>query len=192
MPQKKAKPSKEELKSLVDRHGIKFEGPVPPRKWPIQYRHLFEVPHTIWATRYDHYIKRTNIERKTIWEQRQRVRDLCTDASKLRNDNGVNEMGWRDLIEKSVIRRFDLEVIWFVSLLFLKTVHRLFPVSYHCKNEKWESEHEAQPFKEDEKAKLKSRRAGRQRCNCDDTHGPAPNNENEDRFVLHRQGHKFN
>jgi hypothetical protein len=183
MPPKKAKPPKEELMSLVGRYGIKFEGPVPPRKWPTQYKHLFQVPRSIWANRYDDFIERTDIDPKTIWKQRKRVRDLCIDASKLRKDNGVNEMGWRDLVEKSVIRRFDLEVIWLVAPLFLKTVPHLFPVSCHCEKENWESEYQAQPLKEDEKVTLKRKRKNRRRCDCDDTHGPAPNNKY--RFVFH-------
>jgi hypothetical protein len=180
MPPKKAKPTKEQLKGLVDEYSIKFEGPVPPKLWPSQYSHLFQVIRDIWANRYDDYIKRTGIDQKTIRRQRARVRDLRTNASRLRTDFGINEDTWRASIETLVFRRFDQEIVWYVFLIFLKVVPSSSPISVYCRNENWESEYEAQPFGKDEKEKLETRRKRRRRCTCDDGNN-AGRNLNEDR-----------
>lgn len=112
MPPKKAKPTKEQLKGLVDEYNIKFEGPVPPKLWPSQYNHLFHVIRDIWVNRYDDYIQRTDISQKTVRGLRARVRDLRTNASRLRTDFGINEETWRASIETLVFRRFDQEIVW--------------------------------------------------------------------------------
>jgi DNA-binding winged helix-turn-helix (wHTH) protein len=180
MPPKKTKPTKEQLKGLVDEYNIKFEGPVPPKLWPSQYNHLFHVIRDIWANRYDDYVKRTDISQKTIRGQRARVRDLRTNASRLRTDFGINEETWRASIETLVFRRFDQEIVWSVLLIFWKVVTSLFPVSVYCRNENWQSEYKAQPFDEDEKEKLETKRSRRSLCTCDDGNN-AGRNLNEDR-----------
>lgn len=118
MPPKKAKLTKEHLKGLVNECNIKFEGPVPPRQWPSQYSYLFHVIRDIWANRYDDYKERIDIDQKTIRKQRNRVRDLCTNASRLRTDFRTNEDTWRALIEPLVFRRFDQEIVWSVPFIF--------------------------------------------------------------------------
>lgn len=180
MPPKKARLTKEQLKRLVDDYNIKFEGPVPPKQWPTKYSHLFQVIRDIWANRYDDYKDRTDLDQKTIRKQKARVRDLRTNASRLRTDFAINENTWRDLIEKPVIGRFDQEVVWSVLLIFLKVVLSSFLISVRCRNESWESEYEAQPFDEDEKEKLETRRKGRRRCTCDGGNNSGQN-LNEDR-----------
>ncbi|KAF4633227.1 hypothetical protein G7Y89_g4891 [Cudoniella acicularis] len=127
MAPKKANLPKEQLQKLVADYNLKFEGPVPPKQWPTQYSHLFQVIRNIWANRYDDYIIRTDTDQKTVRRQKARVRDLRTNVSRLRTDFGINEDIWRDSIEKPVIGR----------------------------NENWESEYEAQPFDEDEKKNWK-------------------------------------
>lgn len=120
MPPRKTKLSKEQLKRLVDDYSINFEGPVPPKQWPAQYSHLFQVVRDIWANRYDEYIKRTDIDQKTVRNQKSRVRDLRTKASSLRTDFGINEDTWRGLIETPVMARFDQEIVWSDILIFLR------------------------------------------------------------------------
>jgi hypothetical protein len=180
MPPKKAKLSKELLKSLVDDYSINFEGPVPPRQWPTQYSHLFQVIRNIWANRYDKYIIRTDIDQKTVRKQKARVRDLRTRATSLRKDFGINEDTWRGLIETPVMGRFDQEIVWSVLLIFLKVVPSSFSTSVRCRNENWQSEYEAQPRNENEKAKLETKRKRRCQCTCDDGDNSG-RNLNEDR-----------
>jgi hypothetical protein len=168
MPPKKAKLSKEQLKGLVDEYDINFEGPVPPRQWPTQYSHLFQVIRNIWANRYDKYITRTDIDQKTIRKQIARVRDLRTRATSLRMDFGINEDTWRSLIENPVMGRFDQEIVWSVLLIFWEIVLSSFSISVRCRNENWQSEYEAQPRNEDDKAKLETKRKRRRQCTCDD------------------------
>ncbi|KAE9377465.1 hypothetical protein N431DRAFT_500317 [Stipitochalara longipes BDJ] len=164
MPPKKAKLTKEQLKGLVDEYNIKFEGPAPPKLWPSQYSHLFQVIRDIWANRYDDYKERTDIDQKTIRRQRARVRDLRTNASRLRTDFGINEDTWRASIETLVFRRFDQEI-----------------VCVYCRNENWESEYKAQPFDKDEKEKLEIKRKRRRGCVCDDGNNSGRNlNEDSD------------
>lgn len=180
MPPKKPKLSKEQLKRLVDDYGINFEGPLPARQWPIQYSHLFQVIRNIWATRYDEYIIRTDIDQKTVRKQKARVRDLRTRATSLRKDFGINEDTWRGLIETPVMERFDQEIVWSVLLIFLKVAPSSFSTSVRCRNENWQSEYEAQPGNENDKAKLETKRKRRRQCTCDDGDNSG-RNINEDR-----------
>lgn len=120
MPPRKTKPDKELLKRLVDDYSISFEGPVPPKQWPIRYSHLFQVIRDISANRYDEYIKRTDIDPKAVRKQKSRVRDLRIRASSLRTDYGIEEGTWRGLIETLVMGRFDQEVVWSVLLIFAR------------------------------------------------------------------------
>ena len=112
MPPKKPKLPKENLRGLVKDHSINFEGPVPPKKWPTQYSHIFQAIRDIWANRYDEYVKRTDIDQKTIRKLKVRVRELRTKAASLRNDIATNEDTWRDWIETLVMGRFDQEIVW--------------------------------------------------------------------------------
>ncbi|PMD30617.1 hypothetical protein L207DRAFT_573440 [Hyaloscypha variabilis F] len=168
MPPKKAKPTKKQLKEKVDEYNIKFEGPVPPRLWPSPYSYLFHVIRDIWANRYDDYIKRTDISQKAIRGHRARVRDLRTNAYRLRTDFGINEETWRASIEALVFRRFDQEI-----------------VCVYCRNENWESDSRAKPFDEDEKEELERKRSNRRQCTCDDGTN-AGRNLNEDSDEEHQ------
>lgn len=180
MPPTKTKLSKEHWKRHIDDYSINFEGPVPPKQWPTQYSHLFQVIRDIWANRYDEYIKRTDIDRKSVRKLQKRVRDLRTKASSLRADFGINEETWRSLMETPVMGRFDQEIVWSVLLFFLKVVPSSLSISVHCRKEHWESEYKAQPRNEYDKAKLETKREGRRQCTCENG-DYSGRNLNEDR-----------
>jgi len=105
------KETKERLRDLIDECHINFEGPVPQKQWPDQYRHLFSVIRKICATRYDEYVQRQDSDPSTIRSQRARVWDLRKKASGLRKDRSINEATWRE-VEMSVFGRFGEQVIW--------------------------------------------------------------------------------
>jgi len=114
MAPKKEKLSKERFKELMTEHKIIFEGTVPPNKWPMQYKHHFHVIREIWATRYDEYKKRTDIDKRSIKKQKDRVKHLCRIARDLLQDIKTNESTWRHKVEDPVVGQFDEKVIWLV------------------------------------------------------------------------------
>lgn len=128
MPPRKEKLPKDGagLKQLMDNFSIKFEGPVPPTDWPLLYSHHFNVIRDIWSARYDDYMKRTDINAQKKAEQHERVVKLRKNAYSLRQDLGINESTWRDLVEPKVVNIFGEEVIWYVKTgMLLACVHRL-------------------------------------------------------------------
>ena len=113
MPQRKEKPSKERLKTLLEEYQIKFVGPVPPIQWPVQYRHHFHIIREIWAVRYDQYSKRKDLDKRILEKQRKRVKGLREKAYSLRQEIKTTEGTWREA-EKQVFKRFNKEVLWLV------------------------------------------------------------------------------
>lgn len=119
MPSKKPTKQevKQELKGLIEQYGIKFEGPVPPHKWPRKQKHLFQVIRDIWANRYDEYKKRTGGDETILLNHLKRVRNLRNNAYRLRAGININEGTWRGVVETLVFGRFDEEIVWLVSLM---------------------------------------------------------------------------
>ena len=111
MAPRKEKDSKERLKDRIEECNINFEGPVPQKKWPEQYRHHFGTIREIWGTRYEEYTQRCDKDPQTIREQKKRVRDLRNKVSNWRKNLSINEATWRE-VEKLVFQRYDEEVIW--------------------------------------------------------------------------------
>ncbi|KAH8592079.1 hypothetical protein B0O99DRAFT_689861 [Bisporella sp. PMI_857] len=147
MPSKKLTPEK--LMQHLENHDIQFEGPIPPRKWPDRYAPLFQVIRKIWAIRYDEYIKRTDIEQKTVHRQRRRVRAIISKTAKFRRNIGSLEETWRDSAEKIVAEVFDEEAI-----------------CCNCGNEVREAEYKAYPFYKKEKEALELKYDQRRPCTC--------------------------
>ena len=111
-PRKKVKLKKGELRDYVAQYGIEFKGPVAPKHWPERHRHLLLVIREIWATRYDEYMKRNDIDQRLLYKQMIRVRKLRQRATELREDRNPNEGSWRDDLEVPVIEHFKDEIIW--------------------------------------------------------------------------------
>jgi hypothetical protein len=110
-PKKKLTP--EELREHIEKYEILFEGPVPPRKWPDRYKHLFQVIRNIGANRYDDYIKRTDIDREIIDKLVKRVRTIVAKSARFRKNVGSLEDTWRDEIEyPSLVKLFCGDVVW--------------------------------------------------------------------------------
>ena len=104
--------AKERLRNRIAECNIRFAGPVPPRNWPEQYRHHFDIIQKIWATRYEEYTQRRDKDPQTINEQISRVRDLRKKAFSSRKNLSINEATWRELVENLVFSRYGEEVIW--------------------------------------------------------------------------------
>jgi hypothetical protein len=111
MAPRKEKDAKERLRERIAECGINFEGPVPQKYWPEQYRHHFDIIRKIWATRYEEYTQRRDKDPETIRQQKKRVRNLRNKASNWRKNLSINEATWRE-VEKLVFQQYDEEVIW--------------------------------------------------------------------------------
>jgi hypothetical protein len=108
MPPRKPKLTKTDL----ERFDIRFEGPVPPRRWPEQYRHLFQVIRDIWANRYDNYSQIDDRDPNYVNKYRDCVKTIVDQAAKFRENTGRNESTWRDSIESYVLKLFHKEIRW--------------------------------------------------------------------------------
>ncbi|KIX03692.1 uncharacterized protein Z518_07245 [Rhinocladiella mackenziei CBS 650.93] len=127
---------------------INFEGLGAPKDLPQQHRHHFSIIRRIWATRYSEYMQRKDIDPHMINQQKQRVKELRNRACAMLKSIGTNEGTWRD-VEILVFKRFDEEI-----------------VCQRCKNEKWKSDYEADPFDEEDEARLENERKDRNACRC--------------------------
>jgi hypothetical protein len=110
---------RQEQRQLAQQYDITFDGPVPPERWPVRYRHLFNVVRDIGSNRFDEYKQNSDISREIREQQEERVKRLCIHAKRLRNDLNINESTWRDQIEKPVIERFSQNVVWLVPHTFI-------------------------------------------------------------------------
>jgi len=115
MGPKKAKRSREEMIDWREEFQVTFEGPKRPKYWPAKYQHHFHVIRDIWATRYDDYKTRTDIDQRILKDQTRRVKRMCENARRLRSDININENTWRSTVEDIVFDRFGEEVLWLVS-----------------------------------------------------------------------------
>ncbi|KFY47732.1 hypothetical protein V496_10477 [Pseudogymnoascus sp. VKM F-4515 (FW-2607)] len=139
----------ENLRDLVEEYDIQFEGPTPSRKWPDRYRHLFQVIRDISANRYDEYVKRTDIDQKTMNKQTSRVRKVIDIAIRFRRNISSYEDTWRDAIETTIMGFLKEEV-----------------VCQSCGREIWDSEYKAHPLDKREREELERKSQKRSRCNC--------------------------
>lgn len=111
MPPRKEKLSKEEFRQLIHDKGIRFEGPVPPKEWPNQHKHLFQAIRKIDAIRYDDYKVDSRIPKERRKDFQKRIRYLREKAYFFLDDVKANEATWREL-ELSILKRFDERIIW--------------------------------------------------------------------------------
>jgi hypothetical protein len=114
MPPRKKEASTAELRKLAQDHDIEFLGPVPPREWPSQYKHLFEKIREIRGSLFDTYGPQSRTHRSFVASQRDTVRLIRREAIKLRQNISYNESTWRELVESIVVERFKKEVLWSV------------------------------------------------------------------------------
>ena len=111
MPPRKKKPTKEEFYQLTRDYNIRFEGPVPPRDWPGQYKHLFYTVRKIDTIRYDDYKTNSRILKERREKFRVRVNTLRQKAYTFLNDVKTNETTWRDL-ERPIFEIFEEHGVW--------------------------------------------------------------------------------
>jgi hypothetical protein len=116
MPSTKSKLTAKELRRLIEKYDIQFDGPIPPRMWPDRYKDLFQVIRDIWANRYDEYIQRTDIDQIIMNKRKSQVRAVVDKSTRFRKNLGSNEGTWRDSVEKPIIDLFEKEVVWSVCL----------------------------------------------------------------------------
>ena len=110
MPTKRL--SKERHRELMEKHKIKFEGPIPPQKWPLKQKHLFTAIRDIWAVRYDEHMTDSSRDPETRSVTQERVTRLRETAYELRQNIKTTENTWRFQIEPIVGERFKSKVLW--------------------------------------------------------------------------------
>jgi hypothetical protein len=101
---------------LIETHDIEIEGPIPPRKWPARYRHIFQEIGEISQTRFDNYIKRNDINKNILEQRIKRAKEVVEKAVRLRKNISSNEQTWRGTIEITLVKVFDEQVVWLDSL----------------------------------------------------------------------------
>jgi hypothetical protein len=157
-------------RDLIKQHGIKFKGPVPPSMWPKEHKHHFQVIRDISLQGFDSYIgeRGTDLGKSLSHGDWNRIKSLCKKAAGLRGDVRISENDWRRTTEVPILARFSEDVVWFVLLLPLYTPKTNLNLlsSPRCKSELWKSEYEAQPYKPEDKTKLRDKRKSRRPCNC--------------------------
>ena len=114
MPPRKQKLSKRELRELIRKHGIRFEGPIPQKDWPWRYAHHFQAIRKISRVWYDDYKVDHCIPRERRKAFKNRINHLRKWAYRLLDDVNTNESEWRDF-EPYILQRFDERVIWYAA-----------------------------------------------------------------------------
>lgn len=117
MPAKKKKDDKTEkekeleLRTQIEKSHIQFLGPIQPRKWPSQYRYIFQPIRDIERLRYDEYCESNSIDEGPLQRMKARVSSLVKEASQCRQRR-VNEAMWRAKTEPEILRAFTAQVVW--------------------------------------------------------------------------------
>jgi hypothetical protein len=111
MPPKKQQLSRAEFQSLIQDHGIRIKGPVPPKEWPDQYKHHFLAIRQINTIRYDDYKSDRRISKRRTSYFKEQIAMLRERAYHFLDDANTNEATWREL-EQPILERFNKRVIW--------------------------------------------------------------------------------
>lgn len=115
MPLKTDQLSLVDLRQKAHDHGIRFHGPVPPKSWPTEYRHTFEVIRALQFLRYEEYLEIERIPTSRKAGYKQRVKELRVKVRDLLKDINTNEASWRGP-EDTIFRKFNDPVIWCVTI----------------------------------------------------------------------------
>ncbi|KAF1849717.1 uncharacterized protein K460DRAFT_399830 [Cucurbitaria berberidis CBS 394.84] len=148
MPPRKEPLPKLDLRQLIRDHGIRLEGPVPPKKWPPEHKHHFRVIRRIEAIRYEDYKVDQTIPKEQRADFKTRVNYLREKVYNLLDNGKANESTWREL-EVTILKRFDDSVI-----------------CEKCHHELWKSNFEANFLHSDNQDKLEAKRLQRRLCGC--------------------------
>lgn len=108
----------EEFRVYAVRYKIEFDGPVPPSKWPDQYKPLFLVIREIWGNRYDDWReKMKDVDKRLLDERVDRIRTFRRRVADLRKEGmALTEGDWRARLEGLLTQRFQDKTVWFVPI----------------------------------------------------------------------------
>lgn len=165
MPPKKDHLSPADLRQKVHDHGIRFEGPTPPTKWPEEYKAYFKVIRVLHFLQYEEYKENTSIPSSRRSHYQKRVRNLRTKVRDLLNDLNPNECSWR-VLEGPIFEKFDNPVTWYVLVGRNLQIVILTWKSEKCNNELSELDYEASCFNPRNQNDLEVKRARRKMCTC--------------------------
>jgi hypothetical protein len=112
MPPRKQQLSRREVRALIRGHGIRFEGPVPQKRWPQTYAHHFHTIRQISRIWYDDYKCDRNIPKARRRDFKKRANRLREFAYHLLDDVNINESTWREF-EPLILQRFFEPIIWY-------------------------------------------------------------------------------
>jgi hypothetical protein len=111
---RKKKLSKQEERELIDRHKIKFEGPVSPNSWPEQNSAIFTTIRKIEDIKYNTYVSQIQantpegVKRMRTVNKAKCLVSAAYDCRLLE----ANEFTWRSRIEFPLLARFEEDIEW--------------------------------------------------------------------------------
>lgn len=104
----------ENIRQLMEKHRIYFDGPVPQVHWPSVHRLTFTKIQHLGQTKHDDFRQRR--EQRAVNDPRgahiiRRTARIVAKATRCRSESR-NEAGWRLLLESEIFARFDYEISW--------------------------------------------------------------------------------
>jgi hypothetical protein len=111
---RKKKLSKQEERELIDKHKIKFEGPVSPASWPEQNSAIFTSIRKIEDIKYNTYLGQIQAntpegtQRAKTVDKANRLVSAAYDCRVIE----ANEFTWRSKTEFPLLARFEEDIEW--------------------------------------------------------------------------------
>jgi hypothetical protein len=103
--------SDDDLRQLIAKYNIVFEGPSRPQKWPLQYASVFAKIRDIRRIQFDEYGPSENRGFLNVTQLKRAVVHINRVAHRCRK-NQSNEWEWRTSIEPLIMSRFNAELMW--------------------------------------------------------------------------------
>ncbi|KAH7385875.1 hypothetical protein BKA66DRAFT_548583 [Pyrenochaeta sp. MPI-SDFR-AT-0127] len=148
MPPRKDKLSKVEFRELIRNHGIRFEGPLPPKNWPDEYQNHFHAIRYIGHIQYEDYMVDHRVPKGQRRIFKERINYLRKRSYELLDDAKANEATWREL-EQPILKRF-----------------KGCGICRNCHNELWQPRLKATFLHPESQAKLDVKHNLRRLCVC--------------------------
>lgn len=112
-----------EVRRLMKKHRIFFEGPVEPVKWPSVHRVIFSNIRALGERKYIDY-EEARKERSPkgsfgadVLDRAARITSIADKCLLERR----NEAGWRLCLEPEIFARFQNDIAWYVQTLHMRS-----------------------------------------------------------------------
>lgn len=103
---------KQDLRILIQKYNIHFDGPIDRIQWPATHFQTFENIQKLGHTEFASYRESITIESDDKpWRQQIKLRaERIVNLAKLCRAGRKNEAGWRMSLESEILARFTIEV----------------------------------------------------------------------------------